>query len=235
MRAVVLSDVHITGLPGDVAQDSLVAYLDGLAVEVVYLLGDLFHAGWAWAGGLRAGYAPILGALDRLQSRGIKVCFVPGNHDFAVGPALRTRGVEVATSFSIEVGGRRLLLVHGDEADRSAGYRFTTALLRGRPFAALMERLGPVRGDALLDRLAGASRGRPAPRAPLIAAQADWARRQWADGADIVVMGHIHHFGLLQEGGKVLVYLGDWVEKRSRLVIDGERLYLDGPVVVEVG
>ena len=48
------------------------------------------------------------------------------------------------------------LLVHGDEADRRRGYRLTRRLVRGRPFAALIDALGPIRGQRALDALAGA-------------------------------------------------------------------------------
>jgi UDP-2,3-diacylglucosamine hydrolase len=229
MRALALSAAHITGDPEDPSQAALVALLGRVELDALYLLGDLFHAGWAWPGGLRPGYAPTLHALDRLISRGVRVVFVPGNHDFGVVPALLAQGVQVETSLRLEVGGRRLLLAHGDEADRSLGYRVLSAALRGPAFGALMQVLGPTRGDALLDRLAGASRGHPAVPARLIAAQAAWAQRQIDDGVDLVGLGHSHHIERRALRGGHLVCLGDWVGQRCELWIEGASLRLQGP------
>jgi len=229
MRALALSDAHITGAPDDPAQAALVALLGRVELDALYLLGDLFHAGWAWPGGLRPGYAPTLRALDRLISRGVRVVFVPGNHDFGVVPALRAQGVEVQPALHLQVGGRRLLLAHGDEADRSPGYRLLSAALRGSAFGALMQVVGPARGDALLDRLAGASQAHPAVPSRLIAAQAAWAQAQIDGGVDLVALGHSHHIERRALRGGHLLCLGDWVRQRCELWIEGATLRLHGP------
>lgn len=221
MRLVVISDAHAQG-PGDPSQDSLVTWLDRLEADELVLLGDIFHHWWGFPGRLMEPYRPLCAALLRLRSRGISLRVVPGNHDFALGPFFHEelRAQVSEGPLSLVVDGRRLLLAHGDEADGSRGYRMTRALLRGRPFAALMAALGPERGWTLLARLAGSSRAHGGDPEPLVRAQQAWALPRLGAEADVVVMGHIHVPRLVPTERGLIVHLGDWVEHRTWLRID---------------
>ncbi len=226
MRLALLSDVHLVGDPDDPAdralQAALVDWLDGLQVDRLCLLGDLFHHWWGRPGVVPAGLVPACAALLRLRGRGIALTVVPGNHDFALGPFFRDQlGAELRGPHRREVDGQVVFLAHGDEADASPGYRATRALLRGPAMAGLMRLLGPVRGDALLARLAGSSRHRPADPVALRAAQQRVAAAHMADGVDIVAMGHIHAPALLPLAGGTMVHLGGWGVDRTWCLIEG--------------
>ena len=80
-----LSDAHLTG-PDDPVQDQVVAWLDGLATDHCYLLGDLFHFWWAFDHDVLPEFAPVLAALGRLRERGVPLTLLRGNHDFRLGP-----------------------------------------------------------------------------------------------------------------------------------------------------
>jgi UDP-2,3-diacylglucosamine hydrolase len=223
MRVIMVSDAHLEGL-SDPNQAALVAWLDGLSVDRVFLLGDIFHHWWGYRGVVPSAYVPICAALLRLKQRGIPVVFVPGNHDFAVGDFLRQDvGLDVRSAHHQDLDGARFYLAHGDEADQTLGYRLTRAVLRGPVFAGLMRVLGPVRGERLLRRLAGSSRHHPADVDSLLEAQQRWADQFLSEGADVVVMGHVHMPALVRRSSGLVVHLGDWVEHRSFLEVDEGR------------
>lgn len=221
MRAVMVSDAHLTG-PDDPSQRALVAWLGALEADRLYLLGDLFHFWWGFEGAVMTRYVPVCAALMSLKRRGVSIHMVPGNHDFATGPFFtEALGASVDEQVSVELGGRRYLLAHGDEADRRLGYRLTRRLLRGRGFAGVMRALGPGRGGELLERLAGASREHMGDVAPLVAMQQTWARAQMRErGAEVVVMGHIHWPEVVAVDEGIVVHLGAWLGHRTFLVVE---------------
>lgn len=219
MRLVVVSDAHLLG-PEDPEQRAFCAWLGGLEADVLVLLGDILHAGWSWAGRPQVRHAEVFEGLAEVRRRGTRVVFVPGNHDFGLVP----EGVEVEGAHRVRCDGLCLLLAHGDEPDRSFGYRGLSAVLRGRPFGALVDALGPERGTALLDRLAGPRHG-PEVAAPeaLVSAQRAWAAAALEDPElNGVVMGHSHVLGEVPLAGGTLWHTGAWLGLRSWLdVVDG--------------
>jgi UDP-2,3-diacylglucosamine pyrophosphatase LpxH len=218
---LLLSDAHLRG-PADPGLAALCAMIAAHPAPGVALLGDLLHAGWTWRGPSPADDV-LQAILDAVGSRPLLVC--PGNHDFGLRwPKLPQ--LCVAERHLIEVGGRRAILVHGDEADRRRGYRLTRRVVRGRPFAALIDALGPIRGQRALDALAGAPGADPRRvDAGLVEAQRRWGRAQLGP-VELVVMGHSHHLGLEAQPGGALLWLGSWVGQRSGAVLGPE-----GPAV----
>jgi UDP-2,3-diacylglucosamine pyrophosphatase LpxH len=218
---LLLSDAHLRG-PEDPGLAALCARIAADPAPAVALVGDLLHAGWTWPSRSTAD-AVLQAILDAVGGRTLLIC--PGNHDFGLRwPALPQ--LCVAERHHVEVGGIRALLVHGDEADRRRGYRLTRRLVRGRPFAALIDALGPIRGQRALDALAGAPGADPRRvDAALVEAQRQWGRAQLGP-VELVVMGHSHHLGLEAHPGGALLWLGSWVGQRS-----GGALGPDGPSV----
>lgn len=220
MRLVVLSDAHLLG-PDDPEQVALCALLRGLEADHLVLLGDILHAGWTWRGRPHPDHAPLFAALEQVLARGTEVSWVPGNHDFGVRPEV---DLTVRPSFRVSCDGLHLLLAHGDEPEESTGYKALSAVLRGRAFGALVDGLGPRRGMALLQRLAGSRHGpEVSPPEPLVRAQRAWAATQLEDPAlDAVAMGHSHVLGEVSLPGGTLWHTGAWLGYRSWLdVVDG--------------
>lgn len=211
MRVVIFSDVHVVGFD-DPVQAQLVRFLAGLEADQVWILGDLFHAGWDFRGRVASGIAATVEALQALCTRGVTLGFIAGNHDFGLASLLeRQLGAEVREAHVRDMDGTRVLLAHGDEADTSLGYALTRGLLRSAAFDALVVALGEERGTRLLLRLAGASRDYPAPRGRLVEAQARWAEARLAElDASIAVLGHSHALGETALPHGRLFNLGDW-------------------------
>jgi UDP-2,3-diacylglucosamine hydrolase len=222
MKRLFISDAHLTGLQ-DPNQALLVDLLMKTNADEVYFLGDVFHFWWGQPGFRDPEFEPFLSAIESLRERLVPCFWVRGNHDFHLGPVLEEDlGVVVADRFRLTIAGAEVLLVHGDEADRSFGYRLTKAVLRGRLFAWLMNRLSPGGIKTLGRRMAGTSRDHMGSNAGLILAQKEWAEKQHQDGVDVVVLGHSHAPGISQLASGILVNLGDFVQAHTYLEIDSE-------------
>jgi UDP-2,3-diacylglucosamine hydrolase len=215
MRALVLSDVHYRDPSGD-AEQAVVALLDAAQMDELWLLGDIFDVWWGFRRVVPVAAVPLCAALLRVRDRGVRVRALAGNRDFSWGPFF-TRELAVAPlpSAVFAVDGRRVRLGHGDEADRTLGYRLARRCLRGRAVAVGLWALGPDRALGVLGRLADGSRAASAPASPLVAAQREWAAAALRDGADVVMMGHSHHRAHERSAAGEVVWLGDWPHHRS--------------------
>ena len=220
MKRILLSDAHLTGRD-DPNQALLAAFLEQVEADEVYFLGDMFHFWWGHEGYRDPDYGLFFEAIEALINRDCKVFWVRGNHDFHLGPVIEKElGVVVGDAFEVEFQSQRGLLVHGDEADRTLGYRAVRAVVRGRAFAGLMNALGPRRSRRVGLALAGASRHEMTPNAPLLKAQANWAEERFEEGHRFVVLGHSHCPGIHRLNGGTLVNLGDFADAHSYLELD---------------
>ena len=212
MRLALLSDAHLSG-PDDPNQRLFIAFLEGLDADRVCLLGDIFQHWWHFGDRPFSAYAPVVDALRRFS-----LTFVPGNHDFAAASFFREElGAEVANVVHETWDGLRVHLAHGDEVDRSLGYRALSAILRGRPFAAMIDAMGPERAWRFLGRISSPPSGTPDPA--LCVAQEALARSLLAE-ADLVVFGHTHAPGLHRWPEGIYVNLGDWVRHHTWLLVE---------------
>lgn len=208
MRVAVLSDAHLAG-PDDPNQSLLLRFLDGLQVDRLCVAGDLFHHWWDFGGVPFPEYAPVADALRRFD-----VAYVPGNHDWRAAAFFGGTPVVRETW-----DGLRVYVAHGDEVDRTAGYRAASALLRSVAFARVVEALGPARAWRFLARVAGRV-GAGTPDARLCEAQRMRATELLGEGADLVVFGHTHAPGVHALPRGTYVNLGDWVRHHTWLLVE---------------
>lgn len=99
----------------------LIDFLDSTDNETIYLVGDII-GGWRLK---RSWYWPtchndIVWRVMKRAKRGMRVVFIPGNHDGMfrqfTGPTFN--GIEIHCSAIRETAdGRRLMVTHGDEFD----------------------------------------------------------------------------------------------------------------------
>lgn len=190
MRALCVSDLHVAG-PECPRQQAFLRFLAASRgqCDLLCLCGDVFEHWWHWPGPAPRPFLQYAEVVEAL--RPFRLCVLPGNHDWAA-PAFFAQHLDAAVPGPDGVlrttwDGASVVLAHGDQADRSPGYRAVTATLRGPAFTALLNALSPPRAWTLLGRLAGHGDVRPNPA--LIAAQQDWALAQ---GADLVIHGHTH-------------------------------------------
>jgi UDP-2,3-diacylglucosamine pyrophosphatase LpxH len=224
-RAIFVSDVHL-GTRGCKAE-FLLDFLRAHEPEVLYLVGDIvdgwaLRRSWHWPDAHEAVVAELL----RKARHGVRVVYVPGNHDESLRPHLGTyAGIEVVREAEhVTADGRRFLVIHGDEHDavvRNArwlalvgdvGYQAATHVnhwlnwgrrLLGLPYWSLAGFLKRNVKEAL---------------AFIDDFETDIARKAKQRGFDGVVAGHIHQACLREVEGITYANDGDWVDSCTALV-----------------
>jgi len=226
-RAVFLSDAHLAN-PAAAPYRRMLGFLQGLkGLDDLFILGDFF-AFWMGFARVPAPYRPVVDALAALADSGTRLHYVEGNHDLDVGRYFARRlGARVHPERAeVTLGGRRLLLVHGDLADRAdRGYRALRAVLRAFPLKHLARVLPPEAVLALAAPFAGHAPYAVSRNTRLPGVLREGARVAWKAGFDGVVMGHCHVPELLEEtvDGRPRFYanLGDWLTHFTYLAFDG--------------
>lgn len=117
LQALFISDLHLAEeRPQTTA--ALLDFLGGVArgVPALYILGDLFEY---WAGDDDAASSlnrELAAALRALATSGTRVYFMAGNRDFLLGAAFAAQAgmALIEDPHPIVLGGRRVLLSHGD-------------------------------------------------------------------------------------------------------------------------
>lgn len=221
-RTLFLSDLHM-GTEPDAASRlrDLIALLGTLPGNIDDLVfgGDTFEFWWEWSRAVPHGHWEFLHAVRKLSDAGVKVRFVAGNHDFAIGPKLADicRAEVHPDGFCLEIGGSRWLVVHGDATPPSEGKdRIVRKILRSRsiqwcwnllhPDIAIRVALGVGAGSRYLEE-------GPAPSTM----EMEPMMRGWMTEFGLTGVAHGHsHRPLLTDGPEgVYINNGDWVRFRT--------------------
>jgi len=236
-RSVWISDIHL-GTPGCQAK-ALLDFLREVECEQLFLVGDIID-GWQLR---RSWYWPqahndVVQKLLRKARKGVRVIFIPGNHDEFARKYLQHNfgGVEVAEEWIHETAdGKKLWITHGDLYDGvvqyarwlaylgDQAYEFTLKLNRylnhlrakfGLPYWSLSKylKLKVKRAVSFISAFEEAL-----------------AREAKKRGVDGVICGHIHHAEIRPIDGILYCNDGDWVESLTALVehADGRLEILD--------
>ncbi len=149
-RTIFLSDFHIGAKAFDAR--ALLSFLKSHDCETMYLVGDIIDGWklskrWHWSDSV----SEILDELARKVDNGMKLVYLPGNHDEEVRMLPLFRRLRFARRLNITIrnrmvhrcaDGRKFLIMHGDQFDR--------ALFAG-PVSRLSDRLY----DLFLDLIGG--------------------------------------------------------------------------------
>jgi len=225
-RAAFISDVHL-GTRGCQAE-LLLEFIRELECETLYLVGDIvdgwkIKSGWFWP----QAHNDVVQKILRMARKGVRVVYVPGNHDDRVRDfcGVHFGGVVVALdAVHIAADGRRYLVTHGDAFDsviRHArwlaflgdwGYR---TLLSANTWFNRARRLMGLNYWSLSAYLKRRVKNAVQFIGDFEAAMADEARRRGVQG---VICGHIHHAEMRNIDGVLYVNDGDWVESCTAVV-----------------
>jgi len=230
-QAAFISDAHLAD-PEAPPYRRMVDFLHELGglsgFADLFILGDFFEF-WMGFDRVPAPYRPVVDALAALTGKGARLHYVEGNHDIDVGRYFaRHLGAAVHPERAeVALGGRRLLLMHGDTVDTGdRGYRLLRRALRGFPLKPLARVLAPETVLRLAAPYTGHAPYAVSRNTALPGLLRDAARARWGDGYDGVVMGHCHVPELLEEtrDGRPRFYanLGDWLTHFTYLAWDGE-------------
>lgn len=227
-RTIWISDLHLGNR--DCKAEYLLRFLDDIQCETLYLVGDVIDF-WAlkkrfcWP----AEHYQVMLKLYELAGRGVRVIYVPGNHD---EPMRRFDGdlfgpIEIAEEHEYQsADGRRWLIMHGDAMDayinlswitRFGGdlayelllfiNRWSNRFRRwfGRPYFSL--------AGLIKSNIKGA-------RAAIETYQTEAMEEARRRGFDGVICGHIHAAALLEQDGMHYANTGDWIESCTALLED---------------
>jgi UDP-2,3-diacylglucosamine hydrolase len=119
MRAIFISDLHLSE-NDPVTQARFDAFMQTAAqgADALYVIGDLLHV---WLGDAMLSSDPhalkIAQQFKALSSAGTQVFIARGNRDFMIGRDLTDAAgaTLLASETVIDLGGQRVLLMHGDE------------------------------------------------------------------------------------------------------------------------
>ena len=219
-RIYFISDVHL-GLdaphPSErEKEDTLIAFLRSIRAdaEVLYILGDLFEFWFEYRTAVPTAGARVLFELHALVQSGVRVVYIPGNHDIWLGPYLTEQiGLECTEGpITVVHHGRTLHLAHGDESRTDRLFRASRAILRNPTCIDLFRLLHPDLG-ALLARWTSRvsayhARFNPCPGLDRPLAH---ARHVISQGTDFFLCGHFHRVLKEEVDGGTVVFLGDWL------------------------
>ncbi len=227
-RSIFISDTHL-GTRG-CRSEFLVDFLRRVSCQRMFLIGDIvdgwrLRKSWYWD----ANHDEVLRLILRHARTGTEIVYIPGNHD-EMFRAWLPMGLEIAgvrlrkEAVHVTAGGKRLLIMHGDEFDSVVRYArflavlgdgaYTTALVVNRWFNAVRRRLGyPYWSLSAWLKRQVKEAVKAIDRFEL--ALANEARRRGFDG---VVCGHIHHAEMREVNGILYINDGDWVESCTALV-----------------
>jgi UDP-2,3-diacylglucosamine pyrophosphatase LpxH len=228
-RAAFLSDIHL-GTRACKAED-LLAFLHDLQCDAIYLVGDVvdgwkLKSGWRWP----RSHSVVVHELLRRSRAGVKVVYIPGNHDDRIREFVGAHfaGVEIALE-AVHVGadGRSWLVAHGDLFDE--GHGGVSAFIGDWGYRLVLWIDGAVRRlRARLKLSPWSFSAWVKAKAPPVRAHVDRferaaAREARRRGLQGVICGHIHHAAMREIDGVAYVNDGDWVESCTAAIehLDG--------------
>lgn len=237
VRTLFISDIHL-GTKGCQAQ-LLLDFLAHYESEYLYLVGDIvdgwkLRRAWYWP----ASHNMVVETLLRRAREGVKVFYIPGNHDemFREYCGLEFGGVTLVDNAIHETAdGRKLLVIHGDQFDvvvknakwlaHVGDHAYRTLLWLNTYLNVVRRRLGFSYWSLsayLKQRVKNAVEFMSA----FEDAVAGEAKRLEVDG---VVCGHIHHAEIRPIKGTLYCNDGDWVESCTAMVeqMDGQLQIID--------
>jgi len=236
-RSVFISDVHLG--TKDCRADQLLAFLDSVQTDNLYLVGDIIDIWglkrkWYWP----QSHSAVVERILKLDRRGTRVVFVPGNHDemFRAYEGLKFGGVEILNhAIHVTADGKRCLVVHGDEFDAVVtnaklitmlgDWLYYVLLWLNRNTNKLRARFGMPYWS-----LAGFVKKRVKSVINFVTNFETYLVRGAKDhDADAVICGHIHRPQIRPIGELLYINCGDWVENCTAVVekFDGRLELLD--------
>jgi len=226
---LLISDLHLEEERPDITR----AFLHFLATrarqaEALYILGDFFEV-WIGDDAMTPFQQSIADALRALSERGTRIYLMHGNRDFMLGKGFcRAAGCTLLGDPSVvELGGERVLLMHGDSlCTRDEGYMRLRRLLRNPLSLFILRHLPLSTRRKLARKLRNESRAQTRMKASdIIDVTPELIPRVLAEhGVRTLIHGHTHRPATheLEVDGRPArrIVLGDWDQQGWALQVD---------------
>ena len=226
---LLISDLHLEEERPDITR----AFLHFLTTracqaEALYILGDFFEV-WIGDDAITPFQQSIADALRALSERGTRIYLMHGNRDFMLGKGFcRAAGCTLLGDPSVvELGGERVLLMHGDSlCTRDEGYMRLRRLLRNPLSLFILRHLPLSTRRKLARKLRNESRAQTRIKASdIIDVTPELIPRVLAEhGVRTLIHGHTHRPATheLEVDGRPArrIVLGDWDQQCWALQVD---------------
>lgn len=217
-EAVFISDLHLDPNIPEISKrfDDFLAWV-APRTHALYILGDFFHA-WAGDDTSNAWSDAVAGQLAKLSAQGVAVYLMRGNRDFLLGQAFATRASSTLLEepACIELGGRRVMLTHGDRyCTQDKAHQWFRRLTRNRWFSKFFLKIPKSVRTRIVTgvRAHSASNPRKQPEIMDVVPAALMNHLKHVQ-ANIMVHGHTHRPGLTSHENNGQIYeqyvLSDW-------------------------
>jgi len=229
MKIAIFSDLHLKN-PQSPEGDKFLEVLRELRtkkkIKELWLLGDIFDLLVGPFAFWRKMHAEIFQELKTLSESGSKILWLEGNHDFHFLELANLFGIDVLDGpQSRIVGGKRVLLAHGDlvntEDKAYLRWRATTrSTLFRRAISMIPESFAEEKMLKLAEKVSAKSRHYSASHdRDLKTLYRKYADDSFKQGFDAVMLGHCHEFDLYKNQNAFYLNLGTWLggEKRYAL------------------
>lgn len=241
-----LSDAHLGSLAIShrrMQERRIVNFLESIKhkAAAVYLLGDIFDFWHEYKTVVPKGYTRLLGKISELTDLGVEVHFFTGNHDLWIHDYFeRECGMIIHRDIAsvTEIYGKVFYLAHGDGlGGHDRKYQCLRAIFHSpvcqRLFAALHPRWGMTFGLKWAEhsRRKHERQGGEPPflgedKEPLVLFAREYLQSH--PDTDYFIFGHRHiELDLNLPPAARLLILGDWIDKFTYAVYDGEHLFLE--------
>ena len=231
--ALFISDLHLDATRPDITEQFLeFLRTDAARAQVLYILGDLFEA-WIGDDDPEPESRRVVQALRQLTERGVACRIMHGNRDFLLGRRFcEETGTELLRDGTLlELGGQRVLLMHGDTlCTDDHSYQRLRRIVRNPLIRTVLRHLSLAQRRALAQRMRAGSKAhissaeQAQPYIMDVNTQAV-VRAFQEHRADVLIHGHTHrpavHEVLVDGVMHKRIVLGDWYDQGSVLRWDG--------------
>ena len=231
-----ISDIHLSLVSGEAElhkRAKLLGFLDSIIEPgaALYILGALFDFWFEWHHVIPKYWWEILFKFKQMKEAGMELHFVTGNHDFYTGRFLEESvGLTCWDDAAVfEAGGKRFYAAHGDGlAEKDRGYRFLKRVIRNRASIFLFKNFIPADWGMQLAKWTSHT-SRELKQIDQEAWSEEYfrfAEGKFAEGFDVVLLGHVHLPTIRRKDGCVYINCGDWLNHRSYAEYDGKQMNL---------
>ncbi len=231
-RVYFISDVHLGARTGEHEArkvENLTSFLKAISgwADVLYIVGDLFDFWFEYRHAIPKINLNVMFHLQQFLHAGSKLIYLAGNHDLwleryfdeQLGITVH-HGPLTATHNSL-----RLFIAHGDGLVRNdLRLRLLNRIFHNRVNIFLYRLIHPDFGIPLAKFVANKSRERG--ENPYGADYREFARSQFRENFDAVILAHTHQPLFERIDSKYYINLGDWMSHFTYLEMIGDNLNL---------
>ncbi|MBO7368332.1 MAG: UDP-2,3-diacylglucosamine diphosphatase [Paludibacteraceae bacterium] len=219
----------------------LVRFLDFAKADAsdIYFLGDIFDFWYEYNHYAPKGFTRLLGKMSELADSGIRLHFFKGNHDlWTFGYLEKEIGLKVYGDYDIqEFDGKKFFISHGDMVGyRPLSVRIMQAFFHNRFIQWLYSTIHPSismkfglwwsKSNRLGKHTQESAQYFGEDKEYLVQFAKETLKKD--PTIDFFIFGHRHVLlDLMLKDKKRVVYLGDWIDKYSYGVWDGENFTLE--------